>query len=162
VLRRAFSKYLSPDVIEKLVDDPASLARPSPAERGTITFLIANVRDDTLGNVPQYLDRCLTIIEQCDGFVSEFFCSTVIAAFDVPMRKQADHAARLCRSAVDQLLVDLGHDVRIIYGRSPGLIGNLGTSKRLHYGFALPNASASLVQLLTIEYGSAVEATRPG
>jgi hypothetical protein len=58
---------------------------------------------------------------------------------------------------VDKLLRDRGSDLRIVFGEADGLVGNLGSQQRFHYGAAIPRFGTAIQKLMTLEFGVASE-----
>ncbi|WP_457622482.1 adenylate/guanylate cyclase domain-containing protein, partial [Persephonella sp.] len=152
-LKRAFSKYLSPDVVEQIVRNPEKLGLGG--EEKEITVLFADIRDFTqitekltpkqvakLLNV--YFDDFTKIILNNRGLLDKYIGDAVMAVFNAPVTVP-DHPDRACRTALDLVdrldkinekleKLDLP-PIRIGIGINTGkaIIGNLGSSLRFEY-----------------------------
>ncbi|WP_457644363.1 CHASE2 domain-containing protein [Persephonella sp.] len=152
-LKRAFSKYLSPDVVEQIVRNPEKLGLGG--EEKEITVLFADIRDFTqitekltpkqvakLLNV--YFDDFTKIILNNRGLLDKYIGDAVMAVFNAPVAVP-DHPDRACRTALDLVdrldkinekleKLDLP-PIRIGIGINTGkaIIGNLGSSLRFEY-----------------------------
>ncbi|ACO04830.1 MAG TPA: adenylate/guanylate cyclase domain-containing protein [Persephonella sp.] len=152
-LKRAFSKYLSPDVVEQIVKDPESLGLGG--EEKEITVLFADIRDFTviteklsphqvakLLNI--YFDSMTKIILENKGLLDKYIGDAIMAVFNAPLTVP-DHSDKACKTALDmvkrldqvnrnlekQNLPHLKIGIGINTGRA--IIGNLGSSLRFEY-----------------------------
>src|SRR5262249_54667971 len=109
-LRIAFSRYVSPELIEKLARTPEALG-PS-VERATISYIILQVRDDDLGQVATYLDQAFEAVLDADGTITSMMSSVAAVAFGIPVRASAEEGIAQRDQAVARLRADLGRNVR--------------------------------------------------
>ena len=151
---RAFSPYLSPELIEKLVTTPEALG-PS-IQQAMIPFIILQVRDDDVGQVPGYLDQAFEAVEDAGGMVMSIMSSVVAAAFGIPVRVPDEEAIAQRNQAVTRLRDDLGSNVRAVFGCADGLYGNVGT-RRMTYQALIPDFGGNLERLLRLEFGASSE-----
>jgi hypothetical protein len=150
-----FARYLSPEVIEALVSTPDALL--PELQQAAIPYIILQVRDDDLAQVPDYLDRASGAVLDAGGTILSVMSSVMAVAFGIPVRApELDGVARRDQ-AVARLRSDLGSNVRAIFGRADGLYGTIGT-QRMTYGALLPGFGGSLERLLRLEFGSLAEA----
>ena len=108
-IKSAFSQYLSPKVIERIIADPSQLKLGG--EKREMTAIFTDVRSfstisEALGD-PQklvellnhYLTRMSNIILDNQGTIDKYEGDAIIAFFGAPVHLE-NHAALACRSAV--------------------------------------------------------------
>jgi adenylate cyclase len=151
--RRAFQQYVSPEVVERIMQDPAALQ--FGGELRTLTVLFSDIRDFTTyteRNDPQvvvqmlreYLTRMTDIVLREGGTLDKYIGDAVMAEFGAPVA-YPDHALRACRAAlamtaaVDELAVKWRAEgrepFRIGLGVNTGamVVGNLGSEQLFDY-----------------------------
>ncbi len=154
-IREIFAKYVSADVTADLIQRGIeSLSLGGQARNVTVFFsdlvgfttLSETLDPETLGKVlNSYFERMTTAILAERGTIDKFIGDAIMAFWNAPLVLE-DHAARACRSALEQrkalsevrqdllrLGVDTQIDMRI--GISAGLVvvGNFGSSHRYDY-----------------------------
>lgn len=152
-LRRSFSQYLAPEVIDELVKDPSRL-RLGGEER-TITAFFSDIRDFTVlseGMEPsklaafmnKYLSLMTTVILQEGGTVDKYVGDAVVAFWNAPLERP-DHAARAVRAALacQKALGEAEGDfsalgvpcpfTRIGIHTGVAVVGNMGSPSRFNY-----------------------------
>jgi adenylate cyclase len=152
-LRDAFSRYLAPDVVASLVNQPGRLALGG--EKRELTIMFADVAGFTTlseGRDPRevvtLMNECFTaltnVIQAEGGTVDKFIGDAVMAFWNAPVA-QADHAARAMRAGRELLLAvarvndgwasrglpKLGMRVGIATG--PAVVGNVGSNTKFNY-----------------------------
>jgi adenylate cyclase len=106
----AFSRLVSPKIVERLIHNPALLSRLR-GERREMSFLFTDVADfttmaeavgsDRLGPLMNaYFDGLCGIVLRYDGTIDKFIGDAVFAVFNAPA-DQADHAARAIGCALE-------------------------------------------------------------
>jgi len=154
-LRRAFSTYLSAEVVEEIINDPTRLNLGGINRRMTALFTdvrkfsyIAEVL--TPEKVVDLLNRYLstmsdTILEQ-KGTIDKYYGDAIISFFGAPLELE-DHALRACTSAIimKRLEKDVNRHVlekgispsplltRIGINTGDMVVGNMGTKKKMNY-----------------------------
>ncbi len=154
-IKNAFSQYLSPVVIDQLVQNPERLTLGG--EKKPLSILFSDVRgftgiSETLDPqeltalLNQYLTAVTTIIYEEGGTIDKYEGDAVIAFWNAPL-DMPDHALRAVRAAVryQATLADMrpllrakyGHDLhaRIGLNTGPVVIGNMGSAQRFNYTF---------------------------
>ncbi len=152
-LRRAFARYLSPELVDLLVQDPERLERG--AERRELTFMFTDIEGFTTVSensspaelAPQmniYLDAVCSTVLKHGGMVVDIIGDAVFAMFNAPL-DQADHAERALKCALEVALVskkfqNTPEAVRLGFGRTrigintgEALVGNFGSEDRFKY-----------------------------
>ena len=152
-LKQAFSRYLSPELVELLVKDPDRLARG--AERRELTFLFTDIEGFTTVSeqadpaelAPQmnhYLDGVCSTILRHGGMVVDLIGDAVFAMFNAPL-DQEDHARRaiLCSLEINKVAKEFQQTPearRLGFGRTrigintgEALVGNFGAEDRFKY-----------------------------
>lgn len=152
-IKGAFSQYLSPHVIEQLIDDPDMLnlggeervctaffsdvaGFSSISEKLTATELVSLLND--------YLTEMTNIILEMDGTVDKYEGDAIVAFFGAPVAYE-DHPRRACIAAIRQQrrLEELRAkwksegrpELKARIGLNTGrmLIGNMGSATRMNY-----------------------------
>jgi adenylate cyclase len=108
-IKSAFSQYLSPEVIERIIADPAQLKLGG--EKRDMTAIFTDIRSfstisEALGDpaklvelLNHYLTRMSNIILENHGTIDKYEGDAIIAFFGAPVHTP-DHAKLACRSAV--------------------------------------------------------------
>ncbi len=111
LVRETFSRYVSPDVVDAIMEDPKGLELGG--EVRDVTILFADIRSySTLSEAltpPEiidllniYFERVTDVILRHRGMINEFEGDGVLAVFGAPLLLP-DHAARATRAALDLL-----------------------------------------------------------
>jgi hypothetical protein len=95
-----------------------------------------------------------TVVD-CGG-MADIMCSCVLAIFGHPNGSDPDKVRLQRDMSASRLVETLGNKVRLIYGDVDGLVGNIGSQKRLSYGPLMPNFHRHLAALIDLEFGQAV------
>jgi adenylate cyclase len=152
-IRHAFGRYLSPELVKRLTDDPAALRLSG--ERREMTFLFTDIAGFTglserLGPAAlapilnAYFDGACAVIFAHGGMVNEFVGDAILAFFNAPV-DQPDHAARALAAAraLDRFAETFRREqdargipfgaTRIGVHTGTALVGNFGSSQRFKY-----------------------------
>ncbi len=152
-IKQAFKHYLSGDVIEKILRDPAHLQLGGEKRELTIMFTdlagfstfserLGPVELTTLLN--DYLTEMTDIIMDEGGTLDKYEGDAIIAFWNAPL-EQPDHAVRACRAALrcQRRLTELretfekrtGAALHMRVGLNTGdvVVGNMGSRKRFNY-----------------------------
>lgn len=173
-IKKTFEHYLSPQVIQVLLEHPEQLKLGG--ERKVLTVLFSDIRDFTPKSerlppekVVQLLNDYFTamteIIFKYEGTVDKFMGDAIMAIFGAPL-PQEDHAQRACFTALEMIQALEGHkkewcqkygldDFKIGIGIHTGemAIGNMGSLKRFNYTAIGDSVNlASRLETLTKEY----------
>ena len=152
-IRQAFRHYLSPDVIQRIMDNPDSLKLGG--ERREMTIFFSDLEGFTTmseGLEPQELTQLLNeyltdmtdIILESGGTLDKYEGDAIIAFWNAPV-DQPDHALRACRASVlcqrkltarraefEERFGATMH-MRIGLNTGPVIVGNMGSTQRFDY-----------------------------
>jgi adenylate cyclase len=152
-IRQAFSKYLSPKVVEQIVENPEYLKLGGDkrimtaffsdvAGFTTLSEKLSPAKLVTLLN--EYLSEMSTIINDLDGTVDKYEGDAIIAFWGAPLPMD-NHAEMTVLAAVRQqrrlaelrkIWRDSGRDelkVRMGINTGPMVVGNMGSKERMDY-----------------------------
>jgi adenylate cyclase len=177
-IRRTFSQYISPGVIELIEKDPHEYIRPG-GEVKDLTVMFSDIRDFTTlseGLTPdelvnllnQYLSVMTDILFRHLGTLDKYIGDAIMAFWGSPY-PQPDHALRGCRCAVEMIagLEELNRKwaeqgrrqiaIGIGLNTGPVNVGNMGSDKRLAWTCMGDNVNlASRLEGMTKEYRNRV------
>jgi adenylate cyclase len=154
-LRSAFSRYLSPAVINEIISDPSKLNLGG--EKREMTAIFTDIRGfsgisekldptDLVKLLNHYLTAMSDIVLQNRGTIDKYEGDAIIAFFGAPIRME-DHAAMACKTAImmKRAEVELNRRIRE-EGLSPSplftrigintgemVVGNMGTANQMNY-----------------------------
>ncbi|MCG8336117.1 MAG: adenylate/guanylate cyclase domain-containing protein [Proteobacteria bacterium] len=152
-IKGAFQQYLSPKVIDQLVDDPSMLTLGG--EKKDITAFFSDVQgfstisesltpEELVELLNEYLTAMTDIVMKYDGTVDKFEGDAVIAFFGAPIA-YPDHATRACLASLEmqEKLVHMRekwreegkHELYVRIGLNTGscVVGNMGSAYRMDY-----------------------------
>lgn len=152
-IKSAFSTYVSPAVVDQLIQSPENLVLGG--ERREITAFFSDVAGFTsiseklspealVELLNEFLTEMTDIIQAHNGTVDKFEGDAIIAMFGAPV-PQADHSAAACAASIDmqQRLEVLREKwekekqltirMRIGLCSGPAVVGNMGSNKRFDY-----------------------------
>lgn len=160
-ITRAFSQYISPDLVKRLSDDPGQLKLGG--ETRTLSVLFSDVRGFTtiaeaMKNDPQALttliNRLLTplsdVVMDHGGTIDKYIGDCIMAFWNAPL-DDPDHAVHAVEAAMamQKALADLNraledenrqkgrphHPLRMGIGINTGdcVVGNMGSTRRFDY-----------------------------
>ena len=180
-LRKAFDQYLSPDMIEQLVEDPKKLKIGGESREMTIMF--CDIRGFTsiserFKNEPEKLagiiNRLLTVLTReildTGGTIDKYMGDCIMAFWNAPL-DQHDHASRAARTALKMIqalerlngvLIAEGlisEPLRVGIGLGTGyvVVGNMGSTQRFDYTVLGDTVNtASRLEGLTKQLGTSI------
>lgn len=155
-VRAAFSRYLPDDLIDELVKRPAAI--PSPPQPVQLCFILLQVRDDPLDQVPAHLSKAIDVIMRRDGMLWDVMSSIALATFGLPISDDPGKDRDQRSKVVARLVTELGSDIRLLDGDVGGFLANCGSPSRFHYGPLLPDFRRYLSALTALEFGHVAEA----
>ncbi len=153
MIRNAFSKYVSPVVVDDLVADPSRLKLGG--EKRHLSILFSDLAGFTamsetmapeslVGLLNEYLDEMADIVMSEGGTLDKYIGDAIMALYGAPSR-MSDHAVRVCRTALrmrrrlDQLnegWAEIGRPrlaMRVGVNTGYPVVGNIGGEKRFDY-----------------------------
>ena len=152
-LRKAFSSYLAPALVEQLAASPEPPRLGGEAREMTFLFTdVAGFTSLTEQTPPEqlvkllndYLDRMCGVVTAHGGTVDKIVGDAVVAFFNAPI-DQPDHAQRAVRCALDLHRVSCAHrtecnargialgETRIGLNTGVATVGNFGGAARFDY-----------------------------
>lgn len=187
-IRRAFQHYVSPDVVDEIIADPARLELGG--EMRELTLLFCDVRNFTTlaegmtaTELTRFINELMTplsnIILKHRGTIDKYMGDAVMAFWNAPL-DDPDHARHALDAAEAMIAAMEGlnatwqseaatrgralPEVRIGIGINTGpcCVGNLGTAQRFDYSAIGDEVNiASRLEQLTKEYGLGVIVGEP-
>ena len=154
-LHSAFSRYLSPEVIKEIINDPAKLNLGGEKREMTAIFTdiagfstFSEKLDPTqlVRLLNKYLTAMSNIIMENIGTIDKYEGDAIIAFFGAPLTR-ADHAALACRSAIamkraevelnkvflEEGLIQTPIFTRIGINTGEMVVGNMGAENKMDY-----------------------------
>lgn len=152
-IKSAFRHYLSPHVIEKVLENPSLLQLGG--EQRTISSFFSDVAgftsisenlspEELVHLLNDYLSEMTEIILSLGGTLDKYEGDAVIAFWNAPL-DQPDHAKRACLAALQcqkkleesrpVFAAKFGHELymRIGVNSGPAVVGNMGSHRRFDY-----------------------------
>jgi class 3 adenylate cyclase/CHASE2 domain-containing sensor protein len=149
----AFSRYVSPDVVNQLVDNPEALT--VKGDRREVSFIFTDVAGFTTlsegltaeklsETLNAYLDGACQIILDKKGTIDKFIGDAIMTIFNAPIPLE-DHCERAVRCAleIDQYAEDFRKQynangipigvTRIGIHCGPAVVGNFGSHQRMDF-----------------------------
>lgn len=176
--KKAFSKYLSHELVEELSKDFAGLT-VSKGTRQDLTVLFSDIRgftpisekmqpEDVVKLLNEYLGAMVDVIFRNGGFLDKYMGDGIMAIFTAPKR-QAKHAEFAVRAAcemvqaVDRMKEQWAKEGRPVFDIGVGInsgeivVGNIGSEKRLDYTAIGDNVNlAARLETLNKEYNTRI------
>jgi len=150
-LRRAFSRYVSPELLAQIVENPDKLKLGGERVNLTVLVLVLEKFERVTENaeaeeIIEFLsatyEKACEIIFANDGAIDTFTKDGLIAFFGAPLERE-DHAIAAVRAAVSikQALLELGAKrfarypvgAKMALNRGFATVGNIGSSRRMNY-----------------------------
>jgi adenylate cyclase len=152
-LKKAFSSYVSPDLVGEIIKNPDMLKLGG--EKRNITVMFSDIRgfttisekltpEELVHLLNQYLGPMTDIVLQHRGTLDKYIGDAIMALYNAPLDVE-DHPLQACRSALAMIekLKDLNTnfkanglpEVDIGIGINTGdvIVGNMGTDVRFDY-----------------------------
>jgi adenylate cyclase len=172
-VRRAFSQYLAPAMVEKLAQDPQALTLGG--ETREITILFSDIRGFTslsesmdpqeiTGLLNRFLTPMTDVLLESGATIDKYIGDAIMCFWNAPLTT-ANHPRRSCLAALAMLkaLEELnkteGKAIKIGVGLNTGAccVGNLGSEQRFSYSAIGDSVNvAARVEGLTKQYGLAI------
>jgi adenylate cyclase len=152
--KKAFGKYLSPELVEELSKDFGSLSVNTGA-RQDLTVLFSDIRgftpmsekmqpEEVVRLLNEYLSAMVEVIFRNGGFLDKYIGDGIMAIFTAPKRRE-NHAELAVRAAcgmletIDRMREKWTGEGKHIFDIGIGInsgdmvVGNIGSDKRLDY-----------------------------
>lgn len=154
-LRRAFSTYLSEDIISEIINDPSKLTLGG--QEKNITALFTDIRsfstlsekvtpEQLVGILNKYLTKLSDKVLESHGTIDKYIGDAIVAFFGAPISME-DHAFQACRTAIRMKQAEAELNIKFIEsGESPMelftriginsgkmVVGNMGTETKMNY-----------------------------
>ena len=152
-IKNVFRHYLSPHVIERIIDNPDLLRLGG--EKREITSFFSDVAsftaiseglppEDLVNLLNEYLSEMTDIVLSFGGTLDKYEGDAIIAFWNAPV-DQPDHAWRACRAALQcqsrleelrpRFQEQYGHELWMRIGINSGsaVVGNMGSRERFDY-----------------------------
>jgi len=174
-IRRALSRYLSPNIMREVLEDPKKLALGG--ERRKLTVLFSDIRSFTpfceshepeqvVAMLNEYLDQMTTQVFEHSGTLDKYVGDEIVAFYGAPGEAHADHALNAARTALamkatlEKLQEKWRSEGRAVLGSGIGLntgemlVGNMGSSTIFDYTVIGDQVNlGARVEALTRTYG---------
>jgi adenylate cyclase len=154
LIKDMFSRYLSTEVVQHLIDSPGIVGLGGSDKKATVFF--ADIRGYTSfseGRDPQYIitilneyfSEAVEIVIRHNGFIDKFIGDCIMAAWGVPMTSEEQDAieAVSCALEIQQLIASKerkffrgeAKGLRVGFGMHTGhlVAGNLGSLRKMNY-----------------------------
>lgn len=176
-LRKAFSYYVSPSVLEEIIANPGRLGLGGIRKEMTVLFAdIAGFTSISEKMPPEqlaqmlnyYLTKLSSVIFDNNGVIDKFIGDAIMAFWNAPFSDK-DHALKACRAAYEMRVVtreirkewedqDIP-DFHIRIGINTGemVVGNMGSDMRFNYTVIGDNVNlASRLEGINKTYGTRI------
>ena len=174
-LKKAFSSYVSPDLVKQIEKNPDRLILGG--EQRELSILFSDIRGFTTFSeslspqelvvlLNEYLTPMTRIVLEERGTLDKFIGDAVMALFNAPL-SVPDHATRACAAAVKMMnelkVLNEGFsargmqtiDIGIGINTGPAVVGNMGADIRFDYTAIGDSVNlASRLEGLNKQYGS--------
>ena len=154
VIKDMFSRYLSNDIVNHLMESP-ELVNPGGSKK-TATVFFADIRgytafsetqepEDIIEILNEYFREAVEIVIEHGGYIDKFIGDCIMAAWGVPLSDAAEDAYRAVKCAVEiqrlvaskqrKFFTGTAKSLKIGIGMHTGplVAGNLGSSRRMDY-----------------------------
>lgn len=176
-LKKAFSSYVSPELVEQIVRDPQKLRLGG--EQRDVTILFSDIRgfttisetlapEELVTLLNDYLSPMTRIVLEERGTLDKFVGDALMAIFNAPLDLPG-HPARACRAAMRML--ERLRDVNALFGQrglphirigigihtGRAVVGNMGNDFRFDYTAIGDTVNlAARLEGLTKHYGAGI------
>ncbi|MBX5481207.1 MAG: response regulator [Myxococcaceae bacterium] len=154
LIRSAFGRFMSEDVVQALLETPEGLSLGGT--RREVTILMSDLRgftsaadrlepDEVMRLLNEYLGVMVEVIDRHQGTIIEFIGDAILVLFGAPLRREDDaRRAVACAISMQQAMGTLnaqlaerglpGLEMGIALNTGEVIVGNIGSMKRSKYG----------------------------
>jgi adenylate cyclase len=176
-IKRAFQRFVSPEVVERIAEDPGALQfggeiRPLTVLfsdiRGFTSYTERHTPQELVQALREYFTRMVQQIHANQGTLDKFIGDAIMAIFGAPLA-YPDHAERACRAALAMLAeleklqaqwtAEGREPFHIGIGINTGemVVGNLGSEQVFTYTVVGDGVNlASRLESLTKDFGASI------
>ncbi len=174
-VRALFARYVSPEVVRELMEDP-SKARLG-GQRRNMTVLFSDIRgfttlseagqpEEVLRQLNEYFGRMVELLFHHHGTLDKFVGDMIMALFNAPVADpdHADHAVQMALAMLRELrILNEGwekqglppFDIGIGINTGDMIVGNIGSERTLSYTVIGDNVNlGSRLESLNKDYGT--------
>lgn len=152
--RGALVPYVDPALVRRVLSNPQPAPPPRQCE---VEFLLAFISDGDLSRLPAILSEAVVTLCDAGALVDSVSGSLVFATFGtLPGNKDTDPRQKR-RDAASRLHERLGLRAVIVHGSGEGIVGEVVTGPRSHFGSAVQRFGESLKLLMSLEAGEVRE-----
>jgi len=179
-VRRIFSQYVSPEVLDIVLDDFEGMGTKLSGAKEDITVMFADIRGFTsfsdrespetvVKMLNSYLSRLTEVIFEGKGTVDKYIGDAIMAFWGAPIRidnhplRAVETACRMIREldAVNREIRGMGIDYEIKIGiginSGPAVLGNIGSARKLSYTVIGDTVNlASRLESLNKNFGTSI------
>ena len=168
-LKQAFTQYINPKLLNKLLKSPDSLTLGG--EKKNMTVMFSDIRGFTtvserldpqslINIINHYLERMCGVVLKNDGTIDKFIGDAIMAFWNAPL-EQDKHEFMAIKTAIEmeealsKFNQDYGQNFKIGIGINSGdmIVGNVGSSIRFDYTVLGDNVNlGSRIEALTKKY----------
>lgn len=180
-IKEAFTKYVSPDIVDEIIADPSKLT--VGGQKRELTILFSDIRGFTTLSetmdakslsmfLNDYLGLMTDIVFEFQGTLDKYIGDAVMAFWGAPLG-QPKHAEKACQAAIKMMETlranqprwksQYGVDVEIGIGLNSGTVsvGNMGSSRVFEYTVIGDEVNlASRLEGLTKPYHASILTSR--
>ncbi|MDH5542877.1 MAG: adenylate/guanylate cyclase domain-containing protein [Nitrospinota bacterium] len=155
-VKKMFSQYVSPEVLNQMAENIEDFAALGKGEEVNLTIMFTDIRGFTafsdktspemvIKMLNSYLSRMCDVILKNQGTVDKFIGDAIMAFWGAPL-KIKNHAEMAVRSAIEMAarmdavnaeIKEMGVDFTVMQGiginTGPAILGNIGSEKKLSY-----------------------------
>ncbi len=152
-VKALFSRYVSPEVVKELIEDPSKARLGGQRRqmsvlfsdiRGFTTFSEAGKPEDVIRQLNEYFSRMVELLFQHHGTLDKFVGDMIMGLFNAPVLDpdHADHAVQMGLAMLAELKVlnqrwrgegRPGFDIGVGINTGDMIVGNVGSERTLSY-----------------------------
>ena len=140
---------MEPEVLEKIINAPQEIK--NDLREAQIDFICTAVRGDTAQIISERMGLVTDLAAQHGGIVFDQISGIVIVAYGTISFKSDSIQAPV--SFREALRMQLGMNMKTVYGTAPGHFGCMGGKTRMSFSLIVPGFLDALALLATVPYG---------